>query len=164
MIYYSQKNIWSYKMNLKFSYENAYEEYTKISDFLLKKKYRYSISGSVRRKKDFIGDIDILIEAQNKEEENKILSDIEKYSEIKEKTLEYGIYILNSGIPVQFFFERKEKYIYTLWHSTGSKIHVKNIEKKYLENNLKINEFIGKEEEIYLNLGLNYILPEERID
>jgi len=46
---------------LRFEYKFAMEEYEKIKKYLVKSGYRCEPTGSIRRKKDDIGDIDITL-------------------------------------------------------------------------------------------------------
>ncbi|OQY09102.1 MAG: hypothetical protein B6I28_03610 [Fusobacteriia bacterium 4572_132] len=147
-------------MNLKFEkrvdYEVAYEEYKKVANYLNKKDYQYTKVGSLRRKRDTIGDIDILIKGNK----NEVYSYIMNYSEVIKKITE-DTFLLKSGIELQIIAE-KENFTYTKWVTTGSKKHIKKIEEIYDEKGLKINKKIEDEKEIYERIGQKYLEPKKR--
>ena len=144
-------------MGKRFSYGFAIEEYEKFSSYLTKGGFKHGVSGSLRRKKDDIGDIDVVVVGQEK----AILDHVEKYGKIEGRINRYE-YMLVSGISVHIIPETEEAYVYTLWHSTGPKSHVKLIEDMYTDKNKTINKNVDDEKDLYLDIGLKYIDPEER--
>ena len=110
-------------MSIRYSYSDAIVELKKIEEYLSGKGYCYSVTGSMRRKKSTIGDIDIII----KKHENIFDEIISEFIEIDKITdREKFVVSLKSGILLQFIFV-EENYNYHLWSSTGSKKHLKNI-------------------------------------
>lgn len=140
------------------SYDLAYIAYENIAIFLDKHNKRYNLTGSMRRKKEDVGDIDLLIEGEKKE----LLNLIETYSGILKKIDDEGNYLLKSKIKLQIIWEIKEEYDYTLWHSTGTKAHVKKIKELYKKSEKKINKKNFDEKKIYQNIELEYIELENR--
>lgn len=144
-------------MQRKIPYFAAEKEYEKLKDYFFKNNLLASITGSGRRKKSLLGDIDIVVEGN----EDKIHNLMLNYADT-EKNLGDFIYKVLSGAEVQIIPENKELFNYTLWHSTGSKEHIKKIKELYKNVNKTINFKFQDEKEIYENIGLNYIPPELR--
>jgi len=139
----------------KIDYNIAYEKYKKISIVLDKLNLKYELTGSMRRKKPKVGDIDIIIESDN---EDKVREHIKKELSIAEIDNE-GKFKYEQNIIIQIIVVKKENYDYNLWTSTGSKNHVKNIKNVYFEKNIEIPK---KEIDIYSKINMDFILPEER--
>ena len=140
-------------------------------------------AGSLRRKKEIIGDIDILISASDKLR-NVIVSAFTKQEDV-ETIVASGdtkaAVILKNGIQCDLRIVSDAEYPFTLNYFTGSKEH--NVEMRSLarKQGLSLNEYgftrideskstkagkkvpsCGNEEEIYKMLGLHYIPPELR--
>lgn len=145
-------------MCIRYSYEEAEIELKKVEKFLSENNYEFSVTGSMRRKKSTIGDIDIIIKA-DKKEFDFIINNYKEIEEIEDR--EKFVVKLKSGIPMQFIFV-EENYIYHLWTSTGSKKHIKNIKEIYEKNRIELSESILSEEEIYRKIGMEFIIPEKR--
>ncbi len=155
---------------MRFDYQFAMEEYKKVEKYLEKYKYRCEVTGSLRRKKKDVGDIDIVvgknedkkINTENlKEVETKVLEIVCKYSEVERRINHYE-FLLKSGIFIHIIPETSKHFNYTLWHSTGPKPHVKLIKKIYEEKVLEIDMENTVENKIYENIGLKYLEPEKR--
>ncbi|MGL4308156.1 MAG: hypothetical protein ACRC0W_02885 [Cetobacterium sp.] len=144
-------------MNKRFPYEFAMEEFHKLKKYMEMNNIDIYPSGSLRREKLDVGDIDF-VAVGNKE---KVLEIVKNYKEIKERINEYE-FLLESGISIHAIPEFKKEYIYTLWHSTGPKSHIKNIKDLYIKNKIEINKEVENEEEIYTKIGMNYICPKDR--
>jgi DNA polymerase/3'-5' exonuclease PolX len=144
-------------MGNRFSYEFAMKEYEKLSAYLEKGGFRHDVSGSLRRKKSDIGDIDVVVMG----DEKIILEYIIKYPEIGHRINQYE-YMLESGISIHIIAEVEAEYTYTLWHSTGPKPHVKLIENMYTDKNKQLDKMVVDEKDLYESIGLAYIIPEER--
>jgi DNA polymerase (family 10) len=174
--------------NIKFYEEKTGEarrftlgEVTPIVQVLLKKLNelksikRVSPAGSLRRMKETVGDIDILVETDKPE---KVINEFVSFPEI-EKVLEAGktkVSVILKGIDIQMDIRiiPSESYGAALLYFTGSKDHNVKIRGLAIKKGLKINEYgvfrnekmvAGKsEEEIYKLLGMTYIPPELRED
>jgi len=148
------------------------EELKKLNEVV-----QMSPAGSIRRKKETIGDIDILVTVK-KGKEQKVMDKFVHLPIVKE-VLASGItkssIISEEGIQVDLRVVDPEQYGAALQYFTGSKEH--NIALRELANKkmLTISEYgvfkvgekdkpiAGKtEEEIYKVLGLDYIPPELR--
>lgn len=129
------------------------------------------IVGSFRRKKETVGDLDILVLCKKKA---FVMDEFIKYKEIK-KVLSRGenrtIVLLNSDLQVDIRAFSKN-YGAGLIYFTGSKEHNIALRTIAVKKKLKINEygvFKGKkelagktEESVYKSIGLRYIEPELR--
>ncbi|MCS5422585.1 MULTISPECIES: hypothetical protein [Psychrilyobacter] len=155
---------------MRFSYEFAMEEYKKVEKYLEKHGYSCEVSGSLRRKMEDVGDIDIVVGNQEvrleskenlEEVEREILELVSKYDKVERRINHYE-FLLKSGISIHMIPEISKHFNYTLWHSTGPKLHVKLIEKIYREKGMEIDVENTAEKKIYENIGLEYLEPEKR--
>ncbi len=137
-----------------------------------KKVLQVEIAGSFRRRKETLGDLDILVTSKNPK---SVIEHFVKYNAIKEiisqgKTK--STVILNSNLQVDLRCVADKSYGAALHYFTGSKSHNIAIRKIALNMGLKVNEYgifkgekkiAGKtEDEIYKKVGLCYIEPELR--
>lgn len=155
---------------MRFDYQFAMKEYEKIEKYFEKYGYICKVTGSLRRKKADIGDIDIIVgknknidmNIQNLEQiETSVLAVISKYNEIEKQITHYE-FLLKSGICIHIIPEIEKHFNYTLWHSTGPKAHVKLIEKIYEEKSIKIDMENIVENKIYEIIDLEYLEPDNR--
>ncbi len=135
---------------------------------------RIQIAGSYRRRKETVGDLDILVISPNGE---KVLQHFVKYEGV-DRILSQGetraTVVLASGIQVDVRVVPRESYGAALLYFTGSKPHNLELRNMAIERGLKINEYgvykddqvvAGKtEEEIYALFDMAYIVPELRED
>ena len=169
----------------KHLYPQAVESAEKIIALLkeIKGVKQCNFAGSLRRRKEVIGDIDILISASEKARK-VIMSEFVKQEGV-ESIVATGetktTVILKNGIQCDLRIVSDTEYPFALNYFTGSKEH--NVEMRSLARKygLSLNEYgftgiqeskTGKsgkqnpscktEEEIYKTLGLNYIPPELR--
>ena len=135
-----------------------------------------SIAGSLRRMKETIGDIDILVSAP-KERWTKVHEHFVKYPEIK-KVLAKGetksSVVLKNGRQVDLRTVEARSWGAALQYFTGSKEHNIRVRDIAKEKGLKINEYgvfkaetgerLGgkSEEEVYELVGMRWIPPEIR--
>lgn len=131
-------------------------------------------AGSFRRRKETVGDLDIVVSANKGA---KIIDHFVGFSEVTE-ILSQGstrsTVHLHSGLQVDLRVVPKTSYGAALLYFTGSKEHNIAVRKMAMQKNLKINEYgvfknekqiAGRtESDIYKQLGLSYIEPELRED
>ncbi len=130
------------------------------------------VAGSYRRKKETVGDLDILATAKDFSE---VIRHFVKYPKIKEVVSAgstRSTVILNNDLQVDLRSVEDESYGSALHYFTGSKDHNIAVRKLAIELGLKVNEYgvfrgeeriAGKtEEEVYKAVGLCYIEPELR--
>ncbi len=143
-----------------------------LSDF--KGVINVEITGSYRRRKETVGDLDILVVAKNWEAVTDWFVKYEKVKEVVSKGPTRSTVILRNDLQVDLRSVAKESYGSALNYFTGSKAHNIKIRKMAVDRGWKINEYgvfegdkrIGgeTEEQIYKLLGLCYIEPELRED
>ena len=171
--------IWE-KSKERISLIEAYPMAQGVLEYMKKLKVikEISIAGSLRRMKETIGDIDILVTA-DKEHWREIHEYFTKYPEIMEvlaKGETKSSIILNTGRQVDLRTVEPISWGAALQYFTGSKQHNIRIRDIAKEKGLKVNEYgvfkadtgerIGgeREEEVYELLGMQWIPPELRED
>jgi DNA polymerase (family 10) len=130
------------------------------------------LAGSYRRCKETVGDLDILVTA---EEAGQVMDRFTAYDEVR-KVLARGdtrsTVMLKSGLQVDLRVVDPECYGAALQYFTGSKAHNIEIRRLAQERKLKLNEYgvfkgeqrvAGKtEESVYRSVDLPWIAPELR--
>lgn len=137
---------------------------------------KYMICGSLRRMKDTIGDIDILVISK---EPNKVMDFFVGLPNVKEvlaKGDTKSSIITKEDIQVDLRVVEMGSFGAAVQYFTGSKSHNVHLRELAIKKNLKLNEYgifdlssdkkIGgeKEEEIYSILNMDFIPPEIRED
>ncbi len=144
-------------MEKRYSYSFAMEEYRKLEIYLRERGYRCEPSGSLRRKKEDVGDIDFLVEG----DEDTVLAAVESYPQII-KRINWYEFQLESGICIHAIPEKDEMYNYTLWQSTGPKSHVRWVKECYRRKGAQLKRLRIEEGDIYSGIDMPYIEPENR--
>jgi len=147
-----------------------------LVDYLREEKgvKEITIAGSYRRRKETVGDLDILVTCTKGTE---IMDRFVNYEDVV-KTISHGktrsSVTLRSGLQVDLRVLPQVSYGAALHYFTGSKDHNIAIRKMGVKKGLKINEYgvfkgekdrrvAGRtEEEVYKQVGLPYIEPELR--
>ena len=130
------------------------------------------IAGSYRRRKDTIGDLDILVTCT---QAKTIMDRFVAYDEVEtivSKGHTRATVVLRSGLQVDLRVVPEESYGAALQYFTGSKAHNIAVRSLAVKKGLKINEYgvfrgetriAGRtEEEVYAQVGLPYFEPELR--
>ncbi len=130
------------------------------------------VAGSVRRRKETIGDIDILATSQKPEKVMDKFLGLPFIEHVYAKGKTKTMVKLKNGLDADIRVVPKESYGAALNYFTGSKDHNIALREMAIKKGWKLNEyglFNGKkiiagrtEEEIYKSLGLKYIEPEMR--
>ena len=136
---------------------------------------RWEPAGSFRRRRETIGDLDILVLAANSRRAG--IETILAYEPIEDRLAvgEDNVSVrLASGLEVDFRFFDAAEFGAAMMYFTGSKAHNIAVRKLAQKRKWKLNEyglFAGKrriagrsEEEVYKKLGLAWIPPELRED
>jgi DNA polymerase (family X) len=135
---------------------------------------RVVVAGSYRRRRDTVGDLDVLVTSKHGAAVGDKLVRYDNVAEVLAHGPTRTTVVLRSGLQVDVRAVPEQSYGAALLYFTGSKAH--NIALRGLANdrNWKLNEyglFAGKrriagatEEEVYEKLGLAYIPPELRED
>jgi DNA polymerase (family X) len=138
----------------------------------LRGRGRVVVAGSYRRRRDTVGDLDVLVTAKNGTEVGNRLVEYENVAQVVAHGPTRTTVVLRSGLQVDVRAVPDESYGAALLYFTGSKAH--NIALRGLANQhgWKLNEyglFSGKrriagatEEDVYKKLGLPFIEPELR--
>jgi DNA polymerase (family 10) len=146
-----------------------------IVSFLKKSDHvnRIDVAGSLRRKKETIGDIDILVASDNADE---VMDWAVKYPDVNRvlmKGTKKTSILISNNVQVDIRVVEKKNYGAALQYFTGSKEHNVAIRALALKQGYKLNEYglfskngsyiTGKEEKtLYETLHLSYIPPELR--
>jgi len=135
---------------------------------------RLSIAGSLRRRKETIGDLDILASS---DKPDKVMEFFTNYNDVQRVLLKGSTktsVLLNDNLQVDLRVVKDESFGAALQYFTGSKEHNVKMRSIAIKKGYKLNEYglfkkdsekiiVGKDEEdIYKKLGLLYIEPELR--
>jgi len=136
---------------------------------------KISPAGSLRRGKETIGDIDILVSSSNS---SPIMDAFTNFSFVKgvlAKGKTKSSVLTNDGLQIDLRVVSPDSFGAALQYFTGSKSHNINLRERAIRKGLKINEYgvftqkgeklAGKnEEDVYASLSLPLIPPELRED
>ncbi|MDD5435192.1 MAG: DNA polymerase/3'-5' exonuclease PolX, partial [Nitrospira sp.] len=156
----------------------ALTEAEKLIGLLQKNKYiiRYSIAGSIRRRKEIIKDIDIVASVKPGHESSVMdfFTALPSVSSITAKGDTKSSVTLLNGINADLRLVADTEFPYALHHFTGSREHNIALRGRAGKMGIRMNEyglFRGEElihcrdeEEIFSAVGLSYIPPELRED
>jgi DNA polymerase (family 10) len=133
---------------------------------------RAIMAGSFRRKKESVGDLDILITSTKPKAAIKHFTQYHDIQKIISKGETKSTIILKSNLQVDLRCVKEESYGAALHYFTGSKSHNIAIRKMAIKKDLKVNEYgifkgetkiAGKnEKEFYKYFKMPYIEPELR--
>jgi len=142
----------------------------------LKETDKINFAGSVRRKKETIGDIDILVTSRKPEKIMKTFTSLPQVREILAEGPTKSSVITKDDIHVDVRVVEPISFGAALQYFTGSKAHNIKLRELAIKRGLKINEYgvfesetgqriAGEEEEeVYRILDLPFIPPELRED
>ncbi|MBU1006178.1 MAG: DNA polymerase/3'-5' exonuclease PolX [Candidatus Omnitrophica bacterium] len=140
----------------------------------LKEVKKIDPAGSLRRNKDTVKDIDILISSDKPEKVMDVFTAFPDVKDIIAKGPTKSSILTNDGIQVDLRIIDADSYGAGLMYFTGSKEHNIKLRQLAIKNDLKLSEYgifkkdkrvAGKtEKEIYKKLGMAYIVPELRED
>ena len=157
-------------LNVAYEDGEAYLKYLKNCD----KIEQLSVAGSLRRRKETIGDLDILASSDNPDE---VMEYFVKYDDVQRVLLQGSTktsVLLTDNLQVDHRVVKAQSFGAALQYFTGSKEHNVKMRSIAIKKGLKLNEYglfkkdtekyvAGKtEEEVYAKLGLQYIEPELR--
>lgn len=135
---------------------------------------RVTVAGSYRRRRDTVGDLDLLVAAQDGPAVGDKLIGYENIAEVLAHGPSRTTVVLRSGLQVDVRAVPDQSYGAALLYFTGSKSHNIGLRALANEHSWKLNEyglFAGKrriagasEEEVYKKLGIAFIPPELRED
>lgn len=135
---------------------------------------RIEVAGSYRRRRETVGDLDVVVTGPNRAAVGDRLIRYERVAEILAHGPTRTTVVLRSGLQVELRAVADESYGAALLYLTGSKAHDVALRTLAGVRGWKLNEyglFAGKrriagasEEELYAKLGLEFIPPELRED
>ncbi|MFX1269668.1 MAG: DNA polymerase/3'-5' exonuclease PolX [Promethearchaeota archaeon] len=140
----------------------------------LKTVIKVEFAGSIRRRKETIGDIDLLVVSNQPKNVMEFFTKLPEIKNIVSSGEIKSTIVLNNNIQVDLTIVEDSSYGSALQYFTGSKEHNIQLRELAKKSNLKLNEFglfnlnnnkkiAGTTEtEIYESLGLSYIQPELR--
>ena len=174
------------KLGVKYYYDVLkpilHETIVKVEEYLKKFKFKFNICGSYRRKKNTSGDIDVLIEKEDKSLQ-EIVDILSKKKFLVDHLTECGntkymgfCKIKNSHfMRIDIRLIPKESYPFALLYFTGSKKTNTMMRNQAIKLGFKLNEYslvksdesntqiyLDSEEKIFDYLKLDYIKPENR--
>lgn len=133
-----------------------------------------SLAGSLRRRKELIKDIDILVSSHHPEEIMEFFTKLPEVRDVVGKGDTKSSVRLENGMAADLRVVQPEQYPYALHHFTGSKEHNTAMRHYAKGLGIKMNEYglfadntqniipCKDEEEIFQALGMQYIIPEIR--
>jgi DNA polymerase (family 10) len=142
----------------------------------LREVRQLSVAGSIRRRKETVGDIDILVTSARPEKVMDAFTRLPQVAEVLERGETKASIRHREGIQVDLRVVEPEAFGAALAYFTGSKQHNIRIREMAQKRGLKISEYgvfkeatgkrvAGKtEEEVYAAVGLPWIPPELRED
>lgn len=154
----------------------AYEDGTRYITYLKRCKQieKINIAGSLRRMKETIGDLDILISSKNPETIMQYFVSYPEVAQVLAKGTTKSSVLLNDNLQVDLRVVDEKSYGAALQYFTGSKDHNVTLRGLAIRKGYKLNEYglfdkktekyiAGKtEEDIYKKIGFSYIEPELR--
>jgi len=140
----------------------------------LKEVKAISLAGSIRRMKETIGDIDVLVTSSRPARVMDVFTTLPQVQRVLAKGPTRSSVLLEVGIQADVRVVKPESFGAALQYFTGSKEHNVKLREKGVRRGLKINEYgvfrvkdekrvAGRtEEEVYAALDLPWIPPEIR--
>lgn len=133
---------------------------------------KIEICGSIRRKKEIVKDIDVLLAGESEKTVKEYMSSLPQNEKILLQDDDVTVIKLRSGINAEVRTVREEEYPYALLYLTGSREHVSALSVLYKKRGVTLSDHgpiskeksirFGTEDEIYRFLGLDFIPPELR--
>ena len=142
----------------------------------MKEVSKVAIAGSLRRRKEMVKDIDIVVATEAAETLVENFLKLPIISRVLAEGLSKVSVVLNAGIQVDLRLVKPQEFYSALQHFTGSKEHNTKLRSLALKMGYKLNEygifekegdgvFCPKSEtELYSKLDMPYIIPEMRED
>jgi len=135
---------------------------------------QWAVAGSFRRRKETVGDLDVLIQAKDRSRATEETLAFESVGEVVSRGKERVTVRLKGGLQVDFRYFEPGAFGSAMMYFTGSKAHNIALRKRAQHKGWKLNEYglvkgkrtlAGKtEESVYHRLNLAWIPPELRED
>lgn len=158
----------------RFRLDTAYEVAEQLAQYLLEVRgvEKVTPAGSLRRGRDTVGDLDLLVTGNNLQKVAEQLLKRAPPAEILARGADKVSFRLPSHMQVDVRMLPPESFGAALMYFTGSKEHNVALRARAQRQNLKLSEYGlvrgeqiiagGTEEEVYQGLGLPWIPPELR--
>jgi DNA polymerase (family 10) len=142
----------------------------------LKEVGQVEVAGSLRRKKETIGDIDVLVTSKKPEKVMDYFCRMENVKRVMAKGKTKSVVKVENNLEVDLRVLGEKSWGAGLHYFTGNKAHNIKLRAKAMKKGWKLNEYglfqkknnkylAGRtEEEVYKKMGLPYIAPELRED
>lgn len=138
---------------------------------------RLQVAGSIRRRKEVVGDIDIVGSVNDETDRRPVMETLLAHPLVASVTgsgeTKTSV-VLRSGIALDLRLVNDTEFPYLLHHFTGSKDHNHALRSRAHAEGVKINEYgifrddqlipCANEHDIYAALGMAYVEPELRED
>ena len=136
---------------------------------------KVDVAGSLRRKKETIRDIDVLVVSNKPKELIDFVARIKGVKKILAKGEKKIFVLLNENIEMDVRVFEEQNYGAALLYFTGSKEFNVKMRNVAIKKGMKLNEYglfdrktdrfiAGKsEDEVFKKLGMTYVKPEERV-
>jgi DNA polymerase (family 10) len=135
---------------------------------------RVVVAGSYRRRRETVGDLDLIVGCARGRSILERFVEYEDVSQVVSLGSTRASVVLRSGLEVDLRAVPSKSFGAALHYFTGSKAHVVAVRRLAIERGLKVNEygvFRGdepiageREEDVFESVGLSYIQPELRED
>ena len=133
---------------------------------------RVNVAGSIRRGKETIGDIDILVTSEKPDKAIEFFTKMKDVADVIAKGPTKASVHLHSGLQVDLRVLTDKEYGSALMYFTGSKEHNVEMRRIAIAKRMKLSEygllksdkFVAghTEEEVYKQLGMQFVPPEIR--
>ncbi|MBS3735123.1 MAG: DNA polymerase/3'-5' exonuclease PolX [Phycisphaerae bacterium] len=133
---------------------------------------RWEVAGSFRRRKETVGDLDVLIHAGDRDAAREAILAYDRIDRVASRGREKSTVYLSGGLQVDFRFFEPAAFGAALMYFTGSKDHNIALRRRAQSHDWKLNEYglfsgdkrlAGKDERsVYSRLNLPWIAPELR--
>ncbi len=133
---------------------------------------RSELCGSLRRRKETVADLDILVSATNVDAVMDVFTQSPDVDQVLVRGETKSSVVLKQGIQADLRVVADTSFAFALHYFTGSKEHNIAMRQRAIDHGLRLNEYAlegGKkklaahtEEELFAHLGLQYIHPELR--
>lgn len=134
---------------------------------------KVDVTGSIRRRKETCGDIDLVLTTTKPEAAKKAFASLPEVQKVYQRGGHLMLVRYKSGVDGDLQILKPSEYASVLHHFTGNKEHNIQLRKMALKKGLSISEHgvtkgkrtipIKTEEALYKKLGLQYIPPELRV-
>jgi DNA polymerase (family 10) len=151
-------------------------EMVKAYLYSIKSVKKIELAGSLRRMKETVGDLDVLVLSNKPEDVMEFFVSYEDSAEVLMKGETKSSIRLGDGMQVDLRVVPKESFGAAMQYFTGSKEHNVKVRKVAISKGLKINEYGvfkkesdekiagSNEKKVYEALGLQFVPPELRED